>query len=240
MPGTRRVGVGAYTQTRGGRIVQVRRHTKQVAFGSPGGTWGRGIFSLRRATRHVTGRPTKGKRPSPRGRNRWSKKKTAAAIALGICELIGWLLFRTLGLGLGIAAALLSAGAIGLNRVGQQRQPARRAPARRPPGVKASRPIGETVVATTKGKGKGTGRPYADRAREQRPVTRGTALWEPEGADRMRDQIVRQFASDKIQPDEIRFTRQGGVWIDRRKTRPGAKPVRIGSWGSQKGGGSGG
>ncbi len=238
MPGQRRIGIGAYTQRRGGRVVQIRQHTKQITYGGPGGAWGRGVFSLSRATRHVTGRPAKGKRPSPRGRNRWSKKKTALVVALGVGELVVWLVFRGLGLGLGLVAILLSTGAIGLNRAGSSKKPARRrggsGSGRRPPGVKASRPLGETVVASTKGRGTGAGKAGAEAASVRRTADRPAAkLFEPPNGDAIRGTILRRTAKNKdpVLPHQVRFTRQGGIWLDARREHPHWKPVKVGEWG---------
>lgn len=93
----RRTPVKSYTRTINGKVRTVRKHSRHVTYGSRRRS-GKGWFQLRRSYRHLTARPAKG---TPR--RKWSKKKKAGFVALGVVEILGWVLFRTTG---GIIATL--------------------------------------------------------------------------------------------------------------------------------------
>jgi hypothetical protein len=114
--------------------------------------------------------------------------------------------------------------------------------------VKASRPLGETVVASTKGRGTGAGKAGAEAAGVRRTATKPQSQFEPPDADAIRGTILRRTAKNKdpVLPHQVRFTRQGGIWLDARREHPHWKPVKVGEWGPagfhfyKDGGGSGG
>lgn len=191
-----RTRVGGYTQMRRGKRVSVGAHTKRVMYGTGNSAKARGLFTLQRATRHVTGRPARGKRPSSRGRNRWSRKKTAGVVLLGVFELSGWLVFRTLGLGLGLAATGLSYVAISLNGAAPRR--ARRVPRRTSQGVAGSGGRGR-VVGSTKGHGSGAGKQHAQAAAARRKAA----------ADSLKKPDLWGRPISKNDPERIRTDRRG-------------------------------
>ncbi len=113
--------VRKYRRRQNGRLVNVRRHARTVAYG-PGrknGRRGRGLFQTRRALRHMTGRNSKGRRLK-----RWSKRRTAGVVLLGVAEMLAFVVFRSLGLVFVVAALGLSALTILTNST--TKQPARR------------------------------------------------------------------------------------------------------------------
>lgn len=89
--------VGRHRRRVNGRVYQVRRHSRTVVYGTRRRN-GKGVVQLRRGWRHLTARPARGK-----ARRKWSKKKKAAMVGLGIAEILGWTLFRVTG---GIVATL--------------------------------------------------------------------------------------------------------------------------------------
>lgn len=102
----RHTAVRPYSRTVRGRAVQVRRHTRTVAYG-PRRRTGKGLFQLRRGWRHLQAQPMKRK-----NRRRWSKKKKMAFIALGAAEIGSWALMQTVGGLLSVLALMFSTASI--------------------------------------------------------------------------------------------------------------------------------
>lgn len=100
-----------------GRVVRVRKHVRTVAYGRPR-AGARGMFQARRAMRHAMGRQANG-RPV-RKRHPHRKAMIAGTVGLGVLEMACWVVFRSVGLGLGIVAVVASAGAIGTRRATAQ------------------------------------------------------------------------------------------------------------------------
>lgn len=42
--------------------------------------------------------------------------------------------------------------------------------------------------------------------------------------------VAAQFAEDKVREDEVFLEDNGDIVIDRRKTKPWAKPMTVGRW----------
>lgn len=126
----RKAPVKAYTRNVRGQVVRVKRHARTVTYGSRRRT-GKGVFRMRRAWRHLTLRPERGRR-----KRRWSKKKKAAMFGLGCAEILGWTLFRTTGgivamlaLTFSSLALLFASGAHGkMVRPSQPKRPVRKSP----------------------------------------------------------------------------------------------------------------
>jgi hypothetical protein len=83
--------IAAHRRTVGGKVYQVRKHSRTVTYGSRKRN-GKGWFQLKRSWRHLRAQPAKGKR-----KRKWSKKKKAAMVGLGVAEILGWVLLRTTG-----------------------------------------------------------------------------------------------------------------------------------------------
>lgn len=119
-----------------GKVVRVRKHVRTVAYGRPR-AGARGMFQARRAMRHAMGRQANGR--AIRKRHPHRKAMIAGTVGLGILEMACWMIFRSVGLGLGLVAVVASAGAIGSRRA--TAQPRRRKSSGRPSG--RPRPAGQ-------------------------------------------------------------------------------------------------
>ncbi len=122
--------INGYTRTINGRARKVQAHSRHVTYGSRKRS-GKGWFQLRRSYRHLTARPARGK-----PRRKWSKKKKAGFMALGVAEIVGWTLFRTTG---GVVA-LLAVALSGLSLMLATGNYGRMAKARKPPVSKKAGP----------------------------------------------------------------------------------------------------